>query len=508
MRHGFDCSPTFESLSVFPKTPDELSPAREVQNHAAMSLREILPMAEYVASEDIEFEEVAEAHGAIAEGQLAVYRIGDNCPNRVIADAMARGAVGILTEQLLPCPLPQCVVGDIELALAEIRARQLDTPDRRMLTIGVMGAAGKTTVTLLISSLLRASGIRTAYACDLGDSDGVIQATPDHGLPVGSRLIEHLADSADAGSQAAIVEVDEAEARHGRYDSMQFDILVIAGEASGCSDFGPSGLQCMLERLTPEGVAIAPSKDSRACRVILENECQLLTYGIGHGSDVSTRVVQQAGGITTLLITHQNVTAAMETTLCGEAMAANHAAAAMVGLLLALPLENIAERLGTLREIPGRRQHLADLSRATIVVDAGGSPDRVATTLRDYRRMETTGGLWCILALDDSMSDEELAQYGNVLEKHSDHALVTSRKESQSTFLQRSHFVLDGVTKCAAFRLVANQRRAVEWVLAEAKPTDTVVVVTSQSGQSAHSQRHEVERLKRWLDPPQLKIFK
>ncbi|MEM8670138.1 MAG: UDP-N-acetylmuramoyl-L-alanyl-D-glutamate--2,6-diaminopimelate ligase [Planctomycetota bacterium] len=515
MRHGFDCSQSFEPLSVFPKAHEDSPPTDSPSSKAPScggtqaSLRELIPTARIVGGPDLIFDEIANRGTDCAAGQLVVYRIGEDCPNRLVADALARGAAGILTEQLLPCPLPQCVVGDVELAIAEIRARQLESPDRKLLTVGVMGSAGKTSTTLLISSLLRASGIRTAYVCDLGDSDGVVQSTGDKRLAVGAPLIEHLSDSVDAGSRAAIIELNEEQARHGRYDSVQFDILVVAGSANCSSDFGPSGLQCLLDRVTSDGVVIAPGDDTRATRAIRENECNLLTYGSTRGSDLAVRLVQQSGGISTLLLNHQNTTAAMETTLCGESMAANHAAAAMVGLLIAVPLEDIAERLGTLREIPGRGQRLSDMERATVVVDAGGTPERVTASLRDCRAMKSAGRgqLWCILSIDETMSDETLAQYGRLLEKYADQVVVTARTESQSKFLQRSHYILDGVQKCAAFRLVANQRRGVEWAVEQASPADTIVMITSQGGQSAKEQRHEVERIKRWLNPPQLKVF-
>ena len=93
------------------------------------------------------------------------------------------------------------------------------------------------------------------------------------------------------------------------------------------------------------------------------------------------------------------------------------------------------------------------------------------------------------------------------MERFADHAVVTSRKEAQSAFLNDSHSLLDGVTKCAAFRLVVNQKRAVEWAVGQASPADTVLVITSQTGQSARQQRSEIERLKRWLNPPCLKVF-
>ncbi len=507
MRHGFDCSQSFESLSVFPQSHGDPLESAPWSSDSATSLRGLLPSAKFFAGNDVTFGEIADSAATASKGQLVVYRIGQDCPIQLVADAMARGAAGILTEQVLPCPLPQCVVGDVDLAVAEIRSHQLGRPDRKLLTVGVTGSAGKTSTTLLITSLLRASGIRTAYLCDLGDSDGVVQSTGDQTLATGTRLVEHLGDSVDAQCRAAIVEVSEDQARHGHYDSVQFDILVVSGSASGQDDFGPSGLQCLLDRVAAEGVVIASSDDKRACRAIREHGCRLLTYGVDRYGDVSVKVIEQSGGMSTLLLSHDNTTAAMETTLCGHAMAANHAAAAMVGLLIALPLETIAEQLGSLREIPGRGQRLAGAGRATVVMEAGGSPDRVLSALHSCRSMKASGQLWCVLALDGQTSPENLARYGTLMERFADQAIVTSRPEAQREFLSESHHLLDGVTHCVAFRLVANQKRALQWAMSQAKPADTVLVITGQKGQPARQQRSEIEAVKRWLAPPQLKLF-
>ena len=178
----------------------------------------------------------------------------------VIADALARGACGILTEQLLPCPLPQCIVGDMEVSLAEIAAQQTGHPDRQLLTIGVIGSAGKTTTSLLISALLRSASIRTAYQTDLGESDGIVQSTSNSSIPSNRELVHWLAEAKDSQCKAAVIEISETEARHGHYDAIQFDVLVICGTAAAPDDFGPSGLQCSLERLLPQMLFLSHSE--------------------------------------------------------------------------------------------------------------------------------------------------------------------------------------------------------------------------------------------------------
>ena len=120
---------------------------QEVSPHSAsanqFSLRTLLPSARFLTENDISFHSVSESAQSSQPGQLAIYRIGEDCPSQIIADATARGAAGILTEQILPSPIPQCVVGDLEVALASITAQIKDRPDRKLLNIGVIGSAGK-----------------------------------------------------------------------------------------------------------------------------------------------------------------------------------------------------------------------------------------------------------------------------------------------------------------------------------------------------------------------------
>ena len=381
MREGTDPNDAIVTAAGFLAARDgESQSASDVEASVAEhSLRQMLPACRFLTSDDLIFHSVAGSAKTAEPGQLVVYRIGHDCPSQLVADAMARGAAGILTEQVLPCPLPQCIVGDIELALARIAAHHRNRPDRELLNVAVVGSAGKTSTTLLIASLLRASGIRTAYQSDLGECDGVVQSTPSQPLQSGSELVHWLADAVDSQCKASIIEISEDRARHGHYDAIEFDMVVVTGSATCNGDFGPSGLQCILDRLTREGVVIAPVDDNRAMQVIRETGSRLVTYGIRKAADVSAKIIDQSGGMTTLLFTHRDTTAVMETSLCGPAMAANHAAAALVGLLIAQPLQDVVEKLGQLRVIPGRGQRLEAYGHATVVLESGGSPDRITT---------------------------------------------------------------------------------------------------------------------------------
>ena len=264
---------------------------------APLELSKVLPQAKFFGCESLSVATITEDVVACQPGDTVVYRIGEGDPNEFIATALARGAAGILTEQLLPCPLPQCIVGGADLALADIAAARYQSPDRKLLTIGVLGHSGKTSTCLLLATLTQAMDIRTAYQCDLGCSDGVLSDTPDHGVSAGAELIEWLAESSDCCSRVALIEIDDAAARSGAYDAMQFDVLVLTGRGERSDDFGPCGLQCLVERLSPSGVVIVPDDDPVSLKMLDEASVRRITYGTTPTSEFGAVILDGSGGM-------------------------------------------------------------------------------------------------------------------------------------------------------------------------------------------------------------------
>ncbi len=462
------------------------------------SLRSHLPKAKYVACDDIVFTALVEEIETAGAGDLVIYRIGEQCPSRFSADALALGVAGIVTEQILPTPLPQCIVGDVDLAMAEFTASQLDRPDRKVLTIGVVGSAGKTTTALMIAAILRRANVRTAYQTDLGECDGIVQSTPESTLPTAAPLIRWLGEAVDSECGAAVIELSDQALTYGHYDAIEFDLLIVTGPASTSSHFGPSALACALDRLASDGVVITPADDPRIMHVVRDCGVRMVTYGIQRAADVTAKTIDQCGNISTLLLTYDDTTTAMETPLCGGAMAACHCAAATVGMLINQSLTTVAETLGNIRQLPGRMQCIATIGQPTIYLDVAGSSKRLTTALRTARAMRK-GKLWCVLSLTGSESTAELAEYGRLAERFAGQVVLTCHPDAKSEFLQLAHAVLDGVKQCAAFRWVANCKQAIEFAMLQAKSSDTILIAGGIRHDSPQQQRSQLKKVETWI---------
>lgn len=489
------------------------------------SLASLLPNCRFFSGSDVHFHSIAVSAETCKPGQLVVYRIGVDCPEALICDALARGAAGILTEQILPVPLPQCIVGDTDRALAEIAAKDsvAETgvrPDQRLLTIGIVGESGKGTTALCLAAILRDVPCRVAYQTDLGHSDGVTKEVAEQTSHTGASLMEHLTDAADAGAVVSVFELDAGILRRGGYDQIGLDVLVITSSSAERADFGPSAVHCALERVRRDGVVVIGSEDQRSLSAVRDAGLLSLTFGVNTNADVSLQTISVQDGVLTGMIRHEMNSAIMESYLGQGVFTQSLAAAAAVGVATNNPLVQIAESLSGLRELPGRCQAIAaedwNVAQASpkMLLDVAGTPQRMEMVLQAIgqqtldqspdvismnARVRTTATkrskVWCVLAISCTDDDDTLARYGRLLETMADHCVLTCDAASKDRFLSLSHSVLDGIEDCAAIRLVADQERAITWAAHAAQPHDTIIVLGGVDRHSAQTQRHDVQRL-------------
>ena len=426
-------------------------------------------------------------------GCVLVHRTGIDDPVDTAARSMAVGVAGIVTEQLLPCSVPQYLVADADAAAATLTHLALGRPDTRLLTIGVVGEAGKTTTALLIAKLLRKVGLQVAYRTDLGSSDGVSQTTPNLIAGGGQSLYIDLNAAVEAASQVAVIEVDSRAARNGEFDDMTFDIVVVTEGPRDGDCFGPGPIETILERLEADGVVVASTSANDLWKTIRSRDLAGVSYG-RDGADVQYDILEASGGLMTMTLNQLDTVAVLESGLTGRVNAANIAAAGAVGLLMSIPINEIADELGHPTRLPGRETRVALPGVAATIVDVASTPASVSATLINHRRQNPGGRLWVVATTD--CRDATHKAVGNALARSADEIVLTCGSDSKkATFLADAHCVIDGVDDARRCRPIANFEEAVRWTMSQAKFTDTVVVLVGQSEKvTPQIHRRRIER--------------
>ena len=165
---------------------------------------------------------------ACGQRSVLVYGLDAHELDPVAVDqAIEQGAVGIITERLLPYSIPQCLVPDARHAFATLSHAMAGSPTKDMLSIGVMGTHGKTTTSLLISAMLKQLGGRVGYRTTLGVSNGVQHRSNAYCDPNSNELSRWLKSSLSKDCPAVILELTDRMLTKRSASGLEFDVLVL-----------------------------------------------------------------------------------------------------------------------------------------------------------------------------------------------------------------------------------------------------------------------------------------
>jgi UDP-N-acetylmuramoyl-L-alanyl-D-glutamate--2,6-diaminopimelate ligase len=198
----------------------------------------------------IEVSAVADDSREVAPGALFVAVPGTDDDGRGHAsDAVARGAVAVLSESPLDVGVPVIIVPDARAALAHVAAASLGRPADRLRLVGITGTVGKTTVMTLLGEILRASDIPAGTIGSLGvhypdddtgddgagddgaGDDSAGDATSLNTTPGALKLQQTLAEMVASGTRVVAMEVTSHAIVQQRVRGLEYDLGVFTNVA-------------------------------------------------------------------------------------------------------------------------------------------------------------------------------------------------------------------------------------------------------------------------------------
>ena len=319
------------------------------------------------------------------------------------ADAVDRGAVGLLCEHFIPELLDRPVVqtlvapGTIRPVMARLAAAFYGFPARDLLMIGVTGTNGKTTVTQLLGDLLEASGRPTNVMGTLSGARTTPEATEVQ------RLLARVRDRqlSDGRRHAVAMEVSSHALVQSRVEGIHFDVAVFTNLSHDHLDYHgtmDAYFKAKSSLFTSDHAlrGVVNADDPWGQRLLRTARIPMVEV---HRSDAGTIVLQP--GRTTFTWRGQRVA----TPLTGAINVDNALLAAEAALTLGLEPAEVAAALAEVSPPPGRLQVIAQppgwrSGRASVRrsrrlrAHSGGSRGRLARGTRaDRDRRKGAGGL-------------------------------------------------------------------------------------------------------------------
>jgi UDP-N-acetylmuramoyl-L-alanyl-D-glutamate--2,6-diaminopimelate ligase len=360
-------------------------------------------------------------------------------------------------------------------------------PADALLLVGITGTNGKTTVSFMVESGLRAAGHLTGLVGTVETRVAGQVVTSERTTPEAPDVQALLALMVERGVSAAAMEVSSHALALGRVDGISYDVAVFTNLTQDHLDFHPTfeeyyraKASLFSPRRSRAGVVNVDDEYGR--RLAGESGVPVTTYSVaGAAADWTAHEVELTGsGSSFRVVGPAGERAPARVQLPGSFNVSN-AMGAIVALTVAgVPLHLAVAGVGALPGVPGRMERIEAGQGFLALVDYAHTPDAVETLLAAVRSL-AAGRVILVLGCGGDRDPYKRPLMGSAATRGADLAILTSdnpRSEDPGAILAAMAAGAGPVEVGGRRRWLAevDRRTAIHRAVEAAGPDDVVVV--------------------------------
>jgi UDP-N-acetylmuramoyl-L-alanyl-D-glutamate--2,6-diaminopimelate ligase len=391
-----------------------------------------------------------------------------------VHDAVAAGAVALLTQKKIATELPQIVVNDTRAIMGEFATRFYGKFDE-LTKVGITGTNGKTTTAFLIRSILGKAGRKPGLIGTIYYS-GKTANKATRTTPEIMDVLKLFKRFRDEGIDSVVMEVSSHALKMARVENIAFDVAVFTNLSQDHLDFHKTMDEYMkaklhlLSLLKPHGYAVYNNDDTlgRAIKKLSLNHS--LSYGRAEGSIVQARIIDQSLNGLRLEISYENKSFEIASSLIGDFNLYNILAAFASGIALTVDIEDIIAGIEELRAVQGRMECVAD----NIFVDFAHTPSAIESILRSLKNY-VQGRLIIVFGCGGDRDKEKRPKMGAIATRLADLTVITTDNPRNETPMEIIKDIVQGVTS-DNYKIIEDRTAAIRYAISEKRARDILVV--------------------------------
>ncbi len=399
------------------------------------------------------------------------------------AQAVVRGAAALVVEHKLPLEIPQLVVPDARVAMAEISAEYYDHPASRLKLVAIGGTKGKTSTTYLAEAACSACGITTGVIGNLGVSAPGVKIAKELNTPEAPEMQRILKELADHGVKTVFFEATAHGLDMHRLDAMSFDVGVLTNFAQDHLDyFGTmDDYAAAKKKLYADGRvghAVINLDSDRAEWFVDEFHGPVTTYGISRPGDMSASDITIRQDGVSFRMTHKGQLVYIDMRLSGLFNVYNAMAASCACRALGMPLSDIARGISECNVVPGRAERLPVETPYTVILDYAHTPESLMSILENIRRINTgKGRLIAVFGCGGDRDRGKRPIMGRISGQNADEVILTSDNPRTEEPMDIIAEIEAGIKETGTpYKVIENRREAIAHALSIARKGDIVLL--------------------------------
>lgn len=441
-----------------------------------------------VSSEyDLEISSIVMDSRKVIEGSLFFCIKGYTVDGHQFAkDAVAKGAVAIISEKKMNLPVPVIVVPDTMRAMAILADVFFDQPTHKLHLIGVTGTNGKTTTTHIIESIFQSHQQKTGMIGTINMKIGNKTYPVKNTTPDALTLQESFHQMVENKVDTVVMEVSSHALHMGRVFGCDFDVAVFTNLSQDHLDYHKTMEEYQFAKsllfsslgntynLTKPKYAVLNADDASSDFFRRATAAQVVTYGIHEKCDMMAKNVVTTAKGTSFDLMYDDKCIPIQLKLVGQFSVYNVLAAITASYVSNIPMETIIPVVEQMSGVPGRFEAIEGGQDFTVIVDYAHTPDSLENVLKTTKQL-STNDIYCIVGCGGDRDRTKRPLMAAVAVNYANKAIFTSDNPRSEDPIQIFNDMKSGVPDLA-YEIVEDRKKAIFKAIGLAKTGDLVLI--------------------------------
>lgn len=382
--------------------------------------------------------------------------------------------------------LPIIKSGNIRKAMSSVAARFFGYPSKSLIVVGVTGTNGKTTITYLLSHILKSfdnfwGKIGTVEYYTGKRRLQAVNTTPDT-----LEIQKYLAEMREAKLTGCVMEVSSHGLDQHRCDDIEFSAAIFTNLTQDHLDYHKdldsyfkAKSILFTKLLKSDGVAVVNANDPYSERLQKLTSARVITYSAifnssqtrsadivfeDHGYNQNRRYFKAS-------FSGKQISGTMP--YLGKFNLANAAASVTAVVGLGHDFQQAVEALATAPQVPGRVERIDRKQPFTIIIDYAHTPDALENLLTG---IDTRGRKIVVFGCGGDRDTTKRPIMAQVVVKYADMTVVTSDNPRTEDAKKIINDILKGIPPNSKYTVIEKRDEAIGEALKMAKPDDLVII--------------------------------
>ena len=431
--------------------------------------------------EDVEVNELRYNSRKVEKGDVFCCVVGTFADgHKYAAQAVEAGAAALVVERQLDLDVPQVLVENTRIAMAEMAAAYYGNPADEMVMVGITGTNGKTSTSYMLKSIAERMGKKVGLIGTIRNMIGDIIIDTERTTPESVDLQRILRQMKDENVDVVIMEVSSHSLDQKRVHGISYDVGCFTNLTQDHLDYHKTfenyfaAKKLMFAQCEK---AVINLDDSYAADMVAGVDIPMLTVGVREQADVTASEIDITTRGVQFDFNYRNVTSRFNVPIPGLFSVFNAMSAAGIALSLGWTLDSIKYGLEHMVSVSGRLEPLpTGKNEFTVLLDYAHTPDALENLLKTVRGF-ATGRVVTLFGCGGDRDHAKRPIMGEIAGRFSDFAIVTSDNPRSEDPMEIIASVEDGVKKSGCeYVVIENRRDAIEYALKNANKNDVIIL--------------------------------